>query len=87
MVVLQNACMINADPEPVVDDDGTVLRPALMTGGDLRKYQIEGLNWLKVKILFLYPMQTVFMGALLISLCLYFCLCYLMGIYVRMSVR
>ena len=73
MVVLQNACMINADPEPVVDDDGTVLRPALMTGGDLRKYQIEGLNWLKVKILFLYPMQTVFMGAILISHCISVC--------------
>ncbi|XP_060582151.1 lymphocyte-specific helicase-like isoform X2 [Ruditapes philippinarum] len=31
-----------------VADDGTILRPALFSGGSLRKYQIEGLNWLKV---------------------------------------
>ena len=32
----------------MIDEDGSLIRPALMTGGDLRKYQIEGLNWLKV---------------------------------------
>ncbi|KAL4220426.1 hypothetical protein ACF0H5_020829 [Mactra antiquata] len=34
--------------DPDIDTDGTIIRPALLTGGVLRKYQVEGLNWLKV---------------------------------------
>ncbi|XP_045205485.2 lymphoid-specific helicase-like isoform X2 [Mercenaria mercenaria] len=33
---------------PDIDTDGKILRPALLTGGELRNYQVEGLNWLKV---------------------------------------
>ena len=40
--------MIEDDPEPLIEEDGTLVRPALLTGGELRQYQIEGLNWLKV---------------------------------------
>lgn len=34
--------------EADIEPDGTVVRPALLTGGVLRRYQIDGLNWLKV---------------------------------------
>lgn len=34
--------------EPDIEGDGTIVRPALFTGGELRRYQVEGLNWLKV---------------------------------------
>lgn len=34
--------------EADIDSDGNILRPALLTGGILRKYQVDGLNWLKV---------------------------------------
>jgi len=34
--------------EADIDADGMVTRPALLTGGKLRRYQVEGLNWLKV---------------------------------------
>ncbi|XP_052764762.1 lymphoid-specific helicase-like isoform X2 [Mya arenaria] len=33
---------------PDIEPDGTITRPALLTGGKLRNYQVEGLNWLKV---------------------------------------
>lgn len=40
--------MFNGEPD--IEPDGTIVRPALLTGGNLRRYQVEGLNWLKVNI-------------------------------------
>ncbi|XP_052214522.1 lymphocyte-specific helicase-like isoform X2 [Dreissena polymorpha] len=34
--------------EADIELDGTITRPALLTGGSLRRYQVEGLNWLKI---------------------------------------
>lgn len=33
---------------PIIEADGTIVKPALFTGGELRRYQVDGLNWLKV---------------------------------------
>lgn len=36
------------DGMPEIGEDGLIIRPALFTGGVLRQYQVEGLNWLKM---------------------------------------
>ena len=44
-----------------IEEDGTITKPLLLTGGELRRYQIEGFNWLKVinNIYFIFILYLV----------------------------